>query len=119
MSSTYNPGRVAGFWYLLLILIGPLRLIYVQVAFPAAVPGRLAHHRRLCLCDPQLYGRTVPQYQDKVFTIPQPAFFGELAIMLWLVIKVPSRQRWTPQPYRRQLVRLHYCRLTTPALGVV
>jgi hypothetical protein len=59
MSSTYNPGRVAGFWYLLLILIGPLRLIYVQVAFPAAVPGRLAHHRRLCLCDPQLYGRTV------------------------------------------------------------
>jgi hypothetical protein len=24
-----NPGRVAGFWYLLLILIGPLRLIYI------------------------------------------------------------------------------------------
>jgi hypothetical protein len=64
-------------------------------------------------------GVLFPQYQDKVFTIPQPAFFGELAIMLWLVIKVPSRQRWTPQPYRRQLVRLHYCRLTTPALGVV
>lgn len=29
MSSTRNPGRVAGFWYLLLILIGPLRLIYI------------------------------------------------------------------------------------------
>jgi hypothetical protein len=29
MSSTHNPGRVAGFWYLLLILIGPLRLIYI------------------------------------------------------------------------------------------
>ncbi len=29
MSSTYNPGRVAGFWYLLLVLIGPLRLIYI------------------------------------------------------------------------------------------
>lgn len=29
MSSTYNPGRVAGFWYLLLTLIGPLRLIYI------------------------------------------------------------------------------------------
>jgi hypothetical protein len=29
MSSTSNPGRVAGFWYLLLILIGPLRLIYI------------------------------------------------------------------------------------------
>jgi len=24
-----NPGRVAGFWYLLLILIGPLRLVYI------------------------------------------------------------------------------------------
>lgn len=29
MSSTHNPGRVAGFWYLLLILVGPLRLIYI------------------------------------------------------------------------------------------
>lgn len=29
MTSTRNPGRVAGFWYLLLILIGPLRLIYI------------------------------------------------------------------------------------------
>src|SRR5271170_8254944 len=29
MSSTQNPGRVAGFWYLLLIVVGPLRLIYI------------------------------------------------------------------------------------------
>jgi hypothetical protein len=29
MSWTHNPGRVAGFWYLLLVLIGPLRLIYI------------------------------------------------------------------------------------------
>jgi len=29
MNSTRNPGRVAGFWYLLLVLIGPLRLIYI------------------------------------------------------------------------------------------
>jgi len=29
MSSTRNPGRVAGFWYLLLTLVGPLRLIYI------------------------------------------------------------------------------------------
>jgi hypothetical protein len=29
MSSTYNPGRVAGFWYLLLCVIGPLRLMYI------------------------------------------------------------------------------------------
>jgi Domain of unknown function (DUF4386) len=24
-----NPGRVAGLWYLLIVLIGPLRLIYI------------------------------------------------------------------------------------------
>ena len=29
MSSTCNPGRVAGFWYLLLVLAGPIRLIYI------------------------------------------------------------------------------------------
>ena len=29
MSSTRNPGRVAGFLYLLLIVFGPLRLIYI------------------------------------------------------------------------------------------
>jgi hypothetical protein len=32
-------------------------------------------------------GLLFPQYQDKVFTISQPALFGELALMLWLVIK--------------------------------
>jgi hypothetical protein len=29
MSSTYNPGRVAGFLYLLLAVLGPVRLMYV------------------------------------------------------------------------------------------
>ncbi len=29
MSSTRNPGRVAGLWYLLLVLGGPIRLIYI------------------------------------------------------------------------------------------
>jgi hypothetical protein len=32
-SSSRNPGRAAGFWYLLLAVIGPLRLVYI--------PGRL------------------------------------------------------------------------------
>jgi len=36
MSSIRNPGRVAGFWYLLLVLIAPLRLVYI--------PGRLFVH---------------------------------------------------------------------------
>src|SRR5207247_6774451 len=29
MSSARNPGRVVGYWYLLLVLAGPLRLIYI------------------------------------------------------------------------------------------
>ena len=29
----------------------------------------------------------LPQVQDKVFTFTQPAIFGELAFMLWLVMK--------------------------------
>jgi hypothetical protein len=32
-------------------------------------------------------GFLLPQYQNTVFMLGQPAFFGELAIMLWLVIK--------------------------------
>jgi hypothetical protein len=34
-----------------------------------------------------LTGVMVPAYQDKVFKISQPAMFGELALMLWLLIK--------------------------------
>ena len=34
-----------------------------------------------------LTGELLPRYQEKVFTYAQPAFFGEVAIMLWLVIK--------------------------------
>lgn len=32
-------------------------------------------------------GILLPQYQDKVSSYAQPAFFGEIALMLWLVIK--------------------------------
>src|SRR5712671_831856 len=34
-----------------------------------------------------LTGVLLPQYYDKVFTCTQPAVFGEIAFMLWLVIK--------------------------------
>jgi hypothetical protein len=34
-----------------------------------------------------LTGELLPQYQDTVFIVSQPALFGELALMLWLVIK--------------------------------
>jgi hypothetical protein len=41
-----------------------------------------------------LTGELVPQYQSQVFTYSQPALFGELAIMFWLVIKgARPRQR--------------------------
>jgi hypothetical protein len=36
MSSIHNPGRVAGLWYLLLCVLGPIRLIYI--------PGKLFVH---------------------------------------------------------------------------
>jgi hypothetical protein len=32
-------------------------------------------------------GFLLPQFQGRVFLIPQPAMFGELALMLWLVVK--------------------------------
>jgi hypothetical protein len=34
-----------------------------------------------------LSGELLPQYQDRLFTYSQPAVLGELAFMLWLVIK--------------------------------
>jgi Domain of unknown function (DUF4386) len=34
-----------------------------------------------------LTGILLPQYYDKVFDLSQPAFFGEVAFMLWLLIK--------------------------------
>jgi len=52
MSSARNPGRVAGFWYLLLILIGPLRLIYIPTKLfvhgdAAATVNNIAAHEWL------------------------------------------------------------------------
>jgi hypothetical protein len=52
MSSTDNPGRVAGFWYLLLCVIGPLRLMYIpnKLFVPgnaAATVNNIAAHERL------------------------------------------------------------------------
>jgi Domain of unknown function (DUF4386) len=34
-----------------------------------------------------LTGVLLPQYYDKVFTCCQPASLGEMALMLWLVIR--------------------------------
>jgi hypothetical protein len=43
-------------------------------------------------------GILFPQYQGKVSTYSQPAFFGEIALMLWLSIKGAKRQEGPPQP---------------------
>src|SRR5690242_16551771 len=52
MSSARNPGRVVGFWYLLLVLLGPLRLIYIPNKLfvqgnAAATAGNIAAHEWL------------------------------------------------------------------------
>src|SRR5580704_13449573 len=52
MSSTHNPGRVAGLWYLLLVLVGPLRLIYIPSKLfvhgnAAATVNNIASHEWL------------------------------------------------------------------------
>jgi hypothetical protein len=52
-----------------------------------------------------LTGELLPQYQDKLFTYSMPALVGELAIMLWLVIKGAK-----PQP-------LHAAAASSPAVG--
>jgi hypothetical protein len=52
MTSTHNPGRVAGLWYLLLCVIGPLRLIYIPSKLfvhgnAAATVNNIAAHQWL------------------------------------------------------------------------
>ena len=52
MSSTYNPGRVAGLWYLLLIVMGPVFLIYIPDKLyvkgnAAATVNNIVAHERL------------------------------------------------------------------------
>lgn len=52
MSLTHNPGRVAGFWYLLLIAMGPIFLIYIPDRLyvkgdPAATVSNIVAHERL------------------------------------------------------------------------
>jgi Domain of unknown function (DUF4386) len=52
MSSVRNPGRVVGFWYLLLVFAGPLRLIYIPnklfvAGNAAATSANIAAHEWL------------------------------------------------------------------------
>jgi hypothetical protein len=52
MSSTRNPGRVAGFWYLLLVVLAPYRLIYIPSTLyvhgnATATADKIAAHESL------------------------------------------------------------------------
>jgi hypothetical protein len=52
MSPAHNPGRVAGFWYLLLVIVGPLRLMYIPDKLfvhgnAAATVNKIATHELL------------------------------------------------------------------------
>ena len=67
-------------------LLSP-RAAGVQGAIPAAIPGRLARIDGFAYVILSFTGILLPQYQDKVFSYGQPAFFGEVAFMLWLSIK--------------------------------
>ena len=49
-----------------------------------------------------LTGVLLPAYQDKVFLFSQPALFGELAIMLWLLVKGASGSARPPAEAQRQ-----------------
>jgi hypothetical protein len=57
------------------------------VALSSPYPGRLADDQLLRLSGHELYWLPVPQYEATVWNIVFPVTFGELAIMLWLLIK--------------------------------
>jgi hypothetical protein len=75
------------FWGLWLL---PLALLVYRSRFLPRFLGvwlALAGFAWVILC---LTGILFPQVQDKVYGYSQPAFFGEIALMLWLVIKGAS-----------------------------
>jgi len=50
-----------------------------------------------------LSGILLPQYREKIFTYGQPAFFGEVALMLWLIIKGAKPPAQDDSAYERSL----------------
>ena len=97
MSSTKNPGRFAGLLYILMSIPGFFAMGYVPSKLivhgnAAATASNISASVWLALDGfawviLSLTGVLLPQYYDKVFTYTQPAVLGEIAFMLWLVIK--------------------------------
>ena len=81
------------FWGLWLF---PLALLVYRSRFLPRLLGvwlALAGFAWVTLC---LTSVLLPQYQEKVNSYCQPAFFGEIAFMLWLVIKGANPQALDP-----------------------
>jgi len=75
------------FWGLWLL---PLALLVYRSRFVPRFLGVWLAIDGLAYVVLSLTGVLLPQYQSKVFTTyAQPAFFGEVALMLWLLIKGP------------------------------
>src|SRR2546429_347208 len=93
MSWTRNPGRVVGFWYLLLVLGGPLRLIYIPNKLfvhdnAAATASNIAAHEWLfrfgMLSD--LFGAVVLIFLVLAFYRLFKGVDQQLAVLLVIVV---------------------------------
>lgn len=86
------------FWGLWLFPLG--LLVYRSRFLPRFLGGWLLL-AGLAWVSLSLTGMVAPQYEDRVYTLSQPAFFGEIAFMLWLVIKgahPPAAATGSPPP---------------------
>jgi hypothetical protein len=72
------------FWGLWLF---PFGLLVLRSGFFPRLLGVWLIVAGFCYLALSLTSLLVPQYQDIVFTVAQPALLGEVAIMLWLLIK--------------------------------
>ena len=65
----------------------PLAVLVYQSRFLPKFLGIWLALGGICYLIMSLTGELAPQYQDKVFVYTQPAVIGEMAFMLWLVIR--------------------------------
>jgi hypothetical protein len=65
----------------------PLGILVYRSRFPPRFLGVWLVINGFAYILMSLTGELVPQYHSKLFVVSQPALFGELALMLWLVIK--------------------------------